>query len=55
MWVFFYACAVNVWNSSPNSVVDAYQKSFGSTKQLNYFDFTAHVTGTGNRSEEVIK
>jgi len=52
----------NIWNSLPNSVVDvctvnAFKASLDKfwQHQLVKFDFTADLTGTGNRSEEVIK
>jgi len=59
---FFTARIVNIWNSLPNSVVDActinafkaYLDKFWQ-HQIVKFDFTADLTGTGNRSEEVIK
>ena len=60
----FSARVVNIWNSLPNSVVDACTvKAFKLKARLDKFwqhqsvkfDFTADLTGTGNRSEEVIK
>jgi len=58
----FSARIVNIWYSLPNSVVDACTvNAFKACldkfwqHQLVKFDFTAHLTGTGNRSEEVIK
>jgi len=58
----FSAHIVNIWNSLPNSVVDAYtvnafQARLGKfwQHQLVKFDFTADLTGTENRSEEVTK
>jgi len=58
----FYACIVNIWNSLPNSVVDACTVNAFKARldklrqhQLVKFDFTADLTGTGNQSEEVIK
>jgi len=58
----FSASIVNVWNSLPNSVVDACTVNAFKVRldkfwqhQLVKFDFTADLTGTGNRSEEVIK
>jgi len=58
---FFSACTVNIWNSLPNSVVDACTvKAFKACldkfwqHQLVKFDLTANLTGTGNQSEEVI-
>ena len=60
--VFFSARTVNIWNSLPNSVVDTFTvNAFKAClvkfwqHQLVKFDFTADLTGTGNRSEEVIK
>jgi len=50
-----------IWNIWPNSVVDActVKASLGLDKfwqhRLVKFDFTAELTGTGNRSEEVIR
>jgi len=59
---FFSAHTVNIWNSLPNSVVDACTvNAFKALldnfwqHQLVKFDFTADLTCTGNRSEEVIK
>jgi len=56
------ACIVNIWNSLPNSIVDActvnpYKARLDKfwQHQLVKFDFTADLTGTGNQSEEVIK
>ena len=59
---FFSARIVNIWNSLPNSVVDASSVNafiaqldkFWSHQTVKY-DFTADLTGTGNRSEEVLK
>ena len=58
----FSARIVNIWNNLPNSVVDAGTvKAFKARldkfwkHQSVKFDFTADLTGTGNRSEEVIK
>jgi len=58
----FPARIVNIWYSLPNSVVDACTvNAFKACldkfwqHQLVKIDFTAHLTGTGNRSEEVIK
>jgi len=58
----FSACIVNIWNSLPNSVIDACTVNKFKARldkflqhQLVKFDFTANLTGTGNRSEEVIK
>jgi len=59
---FFSARIVNIWNSLPSSVVDACTVNASKARldkfwqhQLLKFDFTADLTGTGNRSEEVIK
>jgi len=59
---FFSACIVNIWNSLPNSVVDACTVNAFKARldkfwqhQLVKYDFTADLPGTGNRSEEVIK
>jgi len=59
---FFSARIVNIWNSLPNSVVDsstvnafkAWLDKIWSHQAVNY-DFTADLTGTGNRSEKVLK
>jgi len=58
----FSARIVNVWNSLPNSVVDACTVNAFKARldkfwqhQSVKFHFTADLTGTGNRSEEVIK
>jgi len=60
--IFFSAHTVNVWNSLPNSVVDACTVNAFKARldkfwqhQAVKFYFTADLTGTGNRSEEVIK
>ena len=58
----FSARIVNIWNSLPNSIVDASTVNafkarldkFWSHQAVKY-DFTADLTGTGNRSEEVLK
>ena len=56
----FSARIVNIWNSLPNSVVDAVNAfkarldKFWSHQAVKY-DFTADLTGTVNRSEEVLK
>jgi len=61
MEAFFLCRIVNIWNGLPNSVVDAcctfnafkaWLDQFWQHQAVN-FDFTAHLTGTGNRSEEV--
>jgi len=53
---------VNIWNNLPNLVVDACTVNAFQARldkfwqhQLVKFDFTADLTGTGNRSEEVTK
>jgi len=61
-YAFFSARIVSIWNSLPNSVVDASTinafkarlDKFWSHQAVKY-DFTADLTGTGNRSEEVLK
>jgi len=60
--IFFYTRIVNVWNSLSNSVVDASTINAFKARldklwlhQAVYDDFTADLTGTGNRSEEVTK
>jgi len=58
----FSARIVNIWNSLPNSIVDANTVNafkarldkFWSHQAVKY-DFTADLTGTGKRSEEVLK
>ena len=58
----FSARIVNIWNSLPNSAVDASTVNafkarldkFWSHQAVKY-DFTTDLTGTGNRSEEVLK
>jgi len=59
---FFSVRIVNIWNNLPNSVVDACTVSAFKARldkfwqhQLVKFDFTADLTGTGNRSEEAMK
>jgi len=56
---YFSARIVNISNSLPNSIVDACTVKARLDKfwqhQLVKFDFTADLTGTGNRSEVVIK
>jgi len=59
---FFTARNVNIWNSLPNSVVDASTVNAFKARldkfwshQAVKFDFTAVLTGTGNRSEELKK
>jgi len=60
--IFFSARIVNIWNSLPNSVVDActvnafkaWLDKFWQHQAVK-FHFTADLTGTGNQSEEVIK
>ena len=59
---FFSTHIANIWNRLPNSVVDAYTVNAFKARldkfwqhQLVKFDFTADLTGTGNRSKEVIK
>ena len=61
MYYFFSAHIVNIWNSLPNSVVDACTvNAFKACldkfwqHQSVKFDFTADLMGTGNRSEEAI-
>jgi len=58
----FSARIVNIWNSWPDSVVDACTVNGFKARldkfwqhKLVKFDFTADLTGTGHRSEEVIK
>jgi len=58
----FSARTVNIWNSLLNSIVDACTVNAFKARldkfwqhQSVKFDFTADMTGTGNRSEVVIK
>jgi len=58
---YFSAHIVNIWNSLPNTVVDASTVNTFKSRldkfwlhQLVEFDFTADLTGTGNRSGVVI-
>jgi len=58
---YFSARIVNIWNSLPNTVVDASTVNTFKERldkfwshQLVKFDFTADLTGTGNRSGVVI-
>ena len=58
---YFSACIVNIWNSLPNTVVDAGTVNTFKARldkfwshQVVKFDFTADLTGTGNRSGVVI-
>jgi len=53
---FFSARIVNIWNSLPNSIVDACSVNAFKARvdefwqhQLVKFNFTADLTGTGNR------
>jgi len=53
----FSARIVNIWNSLPNSIVDAFKArldEFRSYQAVKY-DFTADLTGTGNRSSFKVK
>jgi len=61
-FIMTYESILNVWNSLPNSVVDACTVNAFKARLVKFcqhqsvkFDFTADLTGTGNRSEEVIK
>ena len=58
---YFFARIVNIWNSLPNTVVDAGTVNAFKARldkfwshQVVKFDFTANLTGTGNRSGVVI-
>ena len=58
---YFSPGIVNIWNSLPNTVVDASTVNTFKARldkfwlhQLVKFDFTADLTGTGNRSGVVI-
>jgi len=51
---YFYARIVNIWNSLPNHVVDVNLfktrlDRFSANRDVKY-DFTADLTGTGDRS-----
>ena len=59
--ILFSARIENIWNSLTDSVVDACTVNAFKARldkfwqhQVVKFDFTADLTGTGNRSEEVI-
>jgi len=52
---FFSASTVNIWNSLPNSVVDASTINAFKARLTVKYDFTAVLTDTGNRPEEVTK
>jgi len=59
--ILFSARIENIWNSLPDSVVDACTVNAFKARldkfwqhQVVKFDSTADLTGTGNRSEEVI-
>jgi len=60
-FIMTYESIVSIWNSLLNSVVDACTVNAFKARdkfwhhQLVKFDFIADLTGTGNRSEEVIK
>ena len=52
----FFPRIVNIWNSLPNSIVNAFKVRLDKFWSLAVkYDFTAHLTETVNRSEEVIK
>ena len=58
----FSARIVNIWNSLPNSIVDASTANAFKARldkfwwhQAVKYDFTADLTGTGNGSKEVLK
>jgi len=58
----FSARVVNIWNDLPNSVVNASTVNAFKARvdkvwshQAVKFDFTADLTGIGNRSEEIVK
>jgi len=58
----FSARVVNIWNSLPNSIVDSCTVNAFKARLVKFwqqqsvkFDFTADLTGTGNRLEVVIK
>ena len=53
--IFFSASTVNIWNSLPNSVVDASTINAFKARLTVKYDFTAVLTDTGNRPEEVTK
>jgi len=56
-FIFFSVCVVNISNSLPNSVVNAFKARLDKfwQHQAVKFDFTANLTVTRNLSEEVIK
>jgi len=58
----FFCTYCNTWNSLPNSIVDANTVNAFKARldkfwlhQAVKYDFTADLTRTGNRSEEVLK
>ena len=60
--IIFCARTVNIWNSLPNSVVNACTVNAFKARldkfwqhQIVKFDFTADLADSGNRSEKVIK
>ena len=55
-----FIATVNIWNSLPNSVVDASTVNAFKARLDKFWshqavDFTAVLTGTGNRPEELKK
>jgi len=51
---FFSARIINIWNSLPNYIVDV--QSIDVFKvHLDKFDWTADLTGTGDRSEYTVE
>ena len=58
--IFFSARTVNIWNSLPNYVVDVQSidvfkvHSFWAQQEV-MFDWTADLTGTGDRSEYTVE
>jgi len=59
---FFSVRVVNIWNNLPYSVVNASTVTAFKARLYKFwshqavtFDFTADLTGIGNRSEEIIK
>jgi len=53
----FSARIVNIWNSLPNSIVNAFKARLNRFRphQAVKYDSTADLTGTGNRSEKSFK
>ena len=53
--VQFSARIVNIWNSLPNYVVDVFKVHLDQFWAQVMFDWTADLTGTGDRSEYTVE